>query len=103
MRHCDRTGGKKTPLGSRPLVRGSTSLTGGPGQAVVLISGRERITDQVMTLQNELNFILSSASDHQEQEAFLLTGADLVCCQLGLKSPSNGNHDFDRINECECP
>lgn len=70
MRHCDRTVEKKTPLGSRPLVRGSKSLTGGPGEAVVIISGRERITDQVMTLQNELNFILSSASDHQEQEAF---------------------------------
>lgn len=68
MRRCDWTVEKKTPLGSRPLVRGS--LTGGPGKAVVLISGRERITDQVMTLQNELNFILSSASDHQEQEAF---------------------------------
>lgn len=70
MRHCDRTVGKKTPLGRRPLVRGRKSLTSGPGKAVVHISCRERITDQVMTLQSELNFILSSVSDHQEQEAF---------------------------------
>lgn len=70
MRHSDRTVTRKTPLGSRPLVRGSESLTGEPGEAVVHISGRERITDLVMTLQSELNFILSSVSDHQEQEAF---------------------------------
>lgn len=70
MRHYDRTVRRKTPLGSRPLIRGSESLTGGPGEAVVHISGREHIADQVLTLQNELNFILSSVSDHQEQEAF---------------------------------
>lgn len=66
MRHRDRTVGRKTPLGNRPLVRRSESLTGGPGEAVVHISGRECTTDQVMTLQSELNFILSSVSDHQE-------------------------------------
>lgn len=70
MRHRDRTVRRKPPLGSRPLVRRSESLTGGPGEAVVNISGRERVTDQVMTLQSKLNFILSSVSDHQEQEAF---------------------------------
>lgn len=32
MRHCDRTVGRKTPLGSRPLVKGSESLNGGPGK-----------------------------------------------------------------------
>lgn len=42
----------------------------GSGESAMHISGRERITDQVMTLQSNLNFILLSAPDHQEQKAF---------------------------------
>lgn len=96
------SGGRRLWTEGRSTV-GAKAWLLGSGEASGHISGRERITDQVMTLQSNLHFILSSVSDHQEQKAFFLTRTDFVCCQLGLKSLSNENRDFDHINDCECP
>lgn len=70
MRHCGRAVGRRTPLGSMPIVRGRENLTGAPGEASRHICGVERITDQVITLWSKLNLILSSSSHQQEQKAF---------------------------------
>lgn len=61
MRHCDRTVGRKMPLGSRPGVRGSQSLTGGPRKPAVahLRQGAHRRSGNDITESTQFYFHLS--------------------------------------------